>query len=156
MKRLFALILALVMCLGLCACGSSESEPEASKFVGTYEAPPHSVSSKELEIKPDGTYYFTNYDRESERKGSGVSSYFVYRYEFIEEHGTWEEVDGFLCLTGTSHTTKYTPWLQNASTDDPIVDTRTSTYCSLDGEQYELKGKLLYDSEGETAFQLKS
>ena len=35
MKKIVALLLALVLCLGLCACGA-KSEQEGSEYVGTY------------------------------------------------------------------------------------------------------------------------
>ena len=37
MKKVIALILALVMCLGLCACGASNHTEPGSQFIGTYE-----------------------------------------------------------------------------------------------------------------------
>lgn len=37
MKKVISLIIALVLCLGLCACGASNRTELGSQFIGTYE-----------------------------------------------------------------------------------------------------------------------
>jgi hypothetical protein len=122
MKKLFALILALVMCLGLCACGSSE-------YVGEYEGT-NNYEKRTLSVKSNGKYIL-EFDR-----GSANGTDFI-----NEECGTWEEVDGYVVFKTASYTVK-----QYSTESGELLSTKSSDLNDLDGKQFELKGTYLYET----------
>ena len=102
MKRILALILTLVMCFGLCACGSS------SKFVGTYVYK-MSWFTYTIVIEPNGKGTFNTKLTDS---GDVVQTGTV----------TWVVDDNYISVTETP------TWTESGQEIFSSTDVHTSTY----------------------------
>lgn len=136
MKKVIALMLALIMCMCLFACGKEES-----KYVGTYSNDGKMSTGfdgfsvvKEMIISADGTGTATltatdDYIDKNVKRGD-----VLWTIDF-----TWQEVEGFLATNGTKvmyyrpdSITEEWAWLSEP-TSDAFVET------------YELKGNQLFE-----------
>lgn len=144
MKKAISLILALVLCLSLCACGDNK---ELEKYYGTYEweiaymaSVADYVSAKEtITISKNGTGTFCVVCTKD-------SQYITADTVLAEGTISWEEVDGYIVITssGTTYLNEESHFAGNghynfyhANGNSPLNNTKT----------YELKGNKLFNVE---------
>lgn len=115
MKRIAAFILALCLCVSLCACGENAKEKEAEKYIGTWygyklEAGDETLVFSEYEsvvkleltaeFDEDGTYtlhYYVN-GKEGEQYPQ-TGTYTVEENQLVLDKGTAELVDEDLVIS---------------------------------------------------------
>ena len=139
MKKALSLILALVLCLGLCACGKTNSETH--KYVGTYTT--ESDSYYEMPYGPEAIWYYETLTLNDDGTGrytkTAANSGALIAKDAELESGdvNWEVVDGYIVV-------KYSgkKYITNTETNHFCLGTAVTV---SDSWTFELKANLLMD-----------
>ena len=134
MKKAISLIMAFVLCLGLCACGNQSSNNENSKFVGTYTSDDTVTvnrgtvisTKKTMTLRSDGTGYIEEVSSESfdsDPIGTVIKKYNV----------TWQCDEIYITIETTLTYHKYS-----------AIDYFNVAIGESDSVTYELKGTQLF------------
>ena len=129
MKKLAALVLALVMCLSMFACSANE-------YVGEYEGKTDRFEDCTLNLFSSGKYILVKESDEYDGE-----------YSIFEEEGTWKSVDGYVVFDWDSSTrTTY------SSENNAVLETDHHDSGYLEDAQYELKGVYFYNDHNTKVF----
>lgn len=156
MRKIVSLLLALVLCLGLCACNSSKEENHEesnSKYIGTYTTQKQFMdlsgmkfqTSTEMVLSADGTGTCV-------MKATTTNEHLMYnKYKVVEGDVLlfydlqWEESGDYLVITGSGKQYyELSNWNISAMIPEGIAVTMS--------ESYELKGNKLFNVNDTTGF----
>lgn len=136
MKKIISILLVLVMCLGLCACGKDNNSTN-SKYTGVYECDfttglLNLAFTKRMELRPNGTGRYTEVTTNAAYPNIPVGT------TIAEGTLSWKVLDGYVTITCEFNNYLYkgdapSEWLLIATDKKKTIET------------YELKGSKLFD-----------